>query len=159
MAARREQSCPHRDFIVGEDGRPAQRRAADIQRRGRELDAQPAQIGQSDTIFAGGASGSDPRNSAYTPPKLSRDQVDGSLDTQSTRDPRSEVARSIEGAGKDTDSVFGPLKSLRITRKGKPFATEKEAAMASRKDQEMPVPLNGGGFGVVGASVRCNRPR
>ncbi len=140
---------PHRNVVYGTDGRPAQQQAANLAQRERELANQPPQIGQSDTIFAGGASGSDPRNSAYTPPKLSRDQVDGSLDTQSTRDPRSEVARSIEGAGKDTDSVFGPLQTLRITRKGKPFATEKEAAMASRKGQEMPVPLNGGGFGVA----------
>lgn len=140
---------PHRNVVYGNDLRAEQQRAADLARRERELNNQPPQIGQSDTIFAGGASGSDPRNSAYTPPKLSRDQVDGSLDTQSTRDPRSEVARSIEGAGKDTDSVFGPLQTLRITRKGKPFATEKEAAMASRKGQEMPVPLNGGGFGVA----------
>lgn len=140
---------PHRNVVYGTDGRPAQQQAANLAQRERELANQPPQIGQSDTIFAGGASGSDPRNSAYTPPKLSRDQVDGSLDTQSTRDPRSEVARSIEGAGKDTDSVFGQLQTLRITRKGKPFATEKEAAMASRKGQEMPVPLNGGGFGVA----------
>lgn len=47
------------------------------------------------------------------------------------------------------DAVVGSLKTLRITRKGKPFATEKEAAMASRKGKEMPVPLNGGGFGVA----------
>ncbi|MBL0511858.1 LPD38 domain-containing protein [Aeromonas media] len=52
-------------------------------------------------------------------------------------------------AGADTDSIFGPLQTLRITRKGKPFATEKEAAMASRKGKETPVPLNGGGFGVA----------
>ncbi|MEH8223807.1 hypothetical protein [Aeromonas veronii] len=104
----------------------------------------------SDTIFAGGPShGGQADNTNYARPHLSRDQVDGSLDTQSTRDPRSEVARSIEGAGKDTDSVFGPLQTLRITRKGKPFATEKEAVMASRRGQEMPVPLNGGGFGVA----------
>ncbi|WP_407707000.1 LPD38 domain-containing protein [Aeromonas salmonicida] len=109
----------------------------------------PQQIEQSDTIFADGEPGADPRNSAYTPPRLSRDQVDRTLGEQSTRDPRSPVAQSIEQAGSATDSVFGPLKSLRITRKGKPFATEKEAAMASRKDQEMPVPLNGGGFGVA----------
>ncbi|MGU5597470.1 PLxRFG domain-containing protein [Aeromonas caviae] len=147
---------PYRDFIVGEDGRPVQRRAADIQqraaelaRRERELNNQPPQIGQSETIFAAGTPGADPRNSAYTPPRLSRDQVDTSMGEQSTRDPRSPVAQSIEQAGSATDSVFGPLKSLRITRKGKPFATEKEAAMASRKDQEMPVPLNGGGFGVA----------
>ncbi|HDO1311203.1 inorganic diphosphatase [Aeromonas veronii] len=47
------------------------------------------------------------------------------------------------------DAVVGPLQTLRITRKGKPFATEKEAAMASCKGKEMPVPLNGGGFGVA----------
>ncbi|MFR9719860.1 LPD38 domain-containing protein [Aeromonas diversa] len=140
---------PFRDFITAEDGRPAQRRAADIERRGRELADQPAQIGQSDTIFAGGAPGSDQRNGAYTPPRLSRDQVDRSLGEQSTRDPRSPVARAIEQAGGEHDSIFGPLKSLRITRKGKPFATEKEAALASRKGQETPVPLNGGGFGVA----------
>lgn len=52
-------------------------------------------------------------------------------------------------AGTETDSIFGPLRTLRITRKGKPFASEKEAAMASRKGKETPVPLNGGGFGVA----------
>ncbi|GJA63265.1 hypothetical protein KAM351_18760 [Aeromonas caviae] len=140
---------PHRNVVYGTDGRPAQQQAANLAQRERELANQPPQIGQSDTIFAGGASGSDPRNSAYTPPKLSRDQVDTSMGEQSTRDPRSPVAQSIEQAGSATDSVFGPLKSLRITRKGKPFATEKVAAMASRKGQEMPVPLNGGGFGVA----------
>lgn len=109
----------------------------------------PQQIGQSDTIFAGGEPGADQRNSAYTPPRLSRDHVDTSLGEQSTRDPRSPVSQSIANAGSATDSVFGPLQSLRVTRKGKPFATEKEAALASRRGQEMPVPLNGGGFGVA----------
>ncbi|WP_421345934.1 LPD38 domain-containing protein [Aeromonas veronii] len=109
----------------------------------------PQQIEQSDTIFAGGEPGADPRNSAYTPPRLSRDQVDRTLGEESTRDPRSPVSQSIARAGSETDSVFGPLQTLRITRKGKPFATEKEAAMASRKGKEMPVPLNGGGFGVA----------
>ncbi|HHP5355839.1 TPA: LPD38 domain-containing protein [Aeromonas veronii] len=47
------------------------------------------------------------------------------------------------------DAVVGSLQTLRITRKGKPFATEKEAEYASRKGKEMPVPLNGGGFGVA----------
>lgn len=51
--------------------------------------------------------------------------------------------------GSATESAIGPLQTLRITRKGKPFATEKEAAMASRKGKEIPVPLNGGGFGVA----------
>ncbi|WP_237671898.1 PLxRFG domain-containing protein [Aeromonas caviae] len=104
----------------------------------------------SDTIFAGGPShGGQADNTNYARPHLSRDQVDRSLGEESIRDPRSPVRQSIEQAGSATDSVFGPLQTLRITRKGKPFATEKEAAMASRKGQEMPVPLNGGGFGVA----------
>ncbi|WP_253264846.1 LPD38 domain-containing protein [Aeromonas media] len=140
---------PHRNVVYGNDLRAEQQRAADLARRERELNNQPPQIGQSETLFAGGTPGADPRNSAYTPPKLSRDQVDTSMGEQSTRDPRSPVAQSIEQAGSATDSVFGPLKSLRITRKGKPFATEKEAAIASRKGKETPVPLNGGGFGVA----------
>ncbi|MFM4747212.1 LPD38 domain-containing protein [Aeromonas veronii] len=140
---------PHRNVVYGNDLRAEQQRAADLARRERELNNQPLKIGQSETLFAGGTPGADPRNSAYTPPKLSRDQVDTSMGEQSTRDQRSPVAQSIEQAGIATDSVFGPLQTLRITRKGKPFATEKEAAMASRKGQEMPVPLNGGGFGVA----------
>ncbi|MEH8118770.1 LPD38 domain-containing protein [Aeromonas allosaccharophila] len=140
---------PHRNVVYGNDLRAEQQRAADLARRERELNNQPLKIGQSETLFAGGTPGADPRNSAYTPPKLSRDQVDTSMGEQSTRDPRSPVAQSIEQAGSATDSVFGPLQTLRITRKGKPFATEKEATMASRKGQEMPVPLNGGGFGVA----------
>ncbi|HHO0882150.1 TPA: LPD38 domain-containing protein [Aeromonas hydrophila] len=140
---------PHRNVVYGNDLRAEQQRAADLARRERELNNQPLKIGQSETLFAAGTPGADPRNSAYTPPRLSRDQVDSTLGEESIRDPRSPVAQSIEQAGSATDSVFGPLKSLRITRKGKPFATEKEAAMASRKDQEMPVPLNGGGFGVA----------
>ncbi|CAB5657639.1 DNA primase TraC [Aeromonas hydrophila] len=47
------------------------------------------------------------------------------------------------------EAIIGPLQTLRITRKGKPFASEKEAAMASRKDKDMPVQLIGGGFGVA----------
>lgn len=59
------------------------------------------------------------------------------------------LRQSIARAGSETDSVFGPLKTMRITKRGKPFASEKEAAMASRKGTETPVPLNGGGFGVA----------
>ncbi|WP_279449610.1 hypothetical protein [Aeromonas hydrophila] len=57
--------------------------------------------------------------------------------------------QAIARVGSETDSIFGPLQSLRITRKGKPFASEKEAQLASRKGKETPVPLNGGGFGVA----------
>lgn len=59
------------------------------------------------------------------------------------------LRQSIGRAGSETDSVFGPLKTMRITKRGNPFSTEKEAATASRKGKEMPVPLNGGGFGVA----------
>ncbi|WP_236749654.1 PLxRFG domain-containing protein [Aeromonas caviae] len=104
----------------------------------------------SDTIFAGGPShGGQADNTNYARPHLSRDQVDSTLGEESIRDPRSPVRQSIAKAGSATDSVFGPLRTLRITRKGKPFASEKEAAMASRKGKEIPVPLNGGGFGVA----------
>ncbi|HEA3088963.1 TPA: hypothetical protein RVR74_001251 [Aeromonas salmonicida] len=52
-------------------------------------------------------------------------------------------------AASPRDATIGVLQTLRITRKGKPFASEKEAVMASRKGKETPVPLNGGGFGVA----------
>ncbi|CAJ1921109.1 LPD38 domain-containing protein [Aeromonas jandaei] len=59
------------------------------------------------------------------------------------------LRQSIAQAGSETDSVFGPLQTMRITKRGKPFSSEKEAEYASRKGKEMPVPLNGGGFGVA----------
>ncbi|WP_406568485.1 LPD38 domain-containing protein [Aeromonas caviae] len=65
-------------------------------------------------------------------------------------------------ASAESDSIFGPLRTLRITRKGKPFASEKVAAMASRKGKETPVPLKGGGFGVAEIAeieqVRAEQP-
>lgn len=136
---------PFRDVVYGKD----QRRNPD---EPVERDVQHAAaigIPQSDTIFADGP-GADPADNAeYAKPRLSRDQVDTAMGEQSTRDPRSPVARAFEQAGGETDSIFGPLKTLRITRKGKPFVSEKEAVMASRKGKETPVPLNGGGFGVA----------
>lgn len=38
--------------------------------------------------------------------------------------------------------------SVRLTRRGLPFSSEKEAALASRQD-EAPIPLDGGGFGIA----------
>ncbi|ELI6443040.1 hypothetical protein RRM56_000647 [Aeromonas salmonicida subsp. salmonicida] len=38
--------------------------------------------------------------------------------------------------------------SVRLTRRGLPFSSEKEAALASRQD-ETPIPLDGGGFGIA----------
>ncbi|MGS3139384.1 LPD38 domain-containing protein [Aeromonas sanarellii] len=103
----------------------------------------------SDTIFAGGPShGGQADNTNYARPHLTREQVDTSMGEQSTRDPRSPVAQSIEQAGSEQDSIFGQLKTLRITKRGKPFASQKEAQLASRKT-ETPIELPAGGFGVV----------
>lgn len=74
-----------------------------------------------------------------------RDVIYGGDQRQPDATPMKEDVPASAG----TDTIFGPLKTLRITRKGKPFASEKEAAMASRKGKETPVPLNGGGFGVA----------
>ncbi|MGL4755029.1 MAG: hypothetical protein ACRCXB_21925, partial [Aeromonadaceae bacterium] len=143
---------PHKPFIAGQDNRAAvseeQRRQAEQSAMEEQQLNQQKQIGQSDTIFAPGVPGADNKNSAYTPPRLSRDQVDDSLGEQSTRDPRSQVAQSIERAGSEPDSIFGQLKSLRITKRGQPFSSQKEAQLASRKT-ETPIALPEGGFGVV----------
>lgn len=115
-----------------------------------EIIPESHRIGKSDVIYANGEVSPDAEgNSAYVPPVLARNQPDTSMDTQSTRDPRSDVAKAIDRAGEATDSVFGPLKTMRITRRGKPFASQKEAQMASRKGIETPVELNGGGYGVA----------
>ncbi|MFM4777044.1 LPD38 domain-containing protein [Aeromonas veronii] len=58
-------------------------------------------------------------------------------------------AAGVENVTSPLEAEIGPLQTLRITRKGKPFTTEKEAAMASRKGKEVPVKLKGGGFGVA----------
>lgn len=48
----------------------------------------------------------------------------------------------------DEPAYLRQLSTLRVTKKGKPFATQKEAQLASRKT-ETPVELPTGGFGVV----------
>jgi hypothetical protein len=143
---------PYKPFIAGEDNTAAvatdQQRQSDLAAMAEQQQNQLKQIGQSDTIFSPGTAGADNKNSAYTPPRLSRDQVDNSLGEQSTRDPRSPVAQAIDQAGSEPDTIFGQLKSLRITKRGKPFASQKEAQLASRKT-ETPIALPTGGFGVV----------
>lgn len=87
-----------------------------------------------------------------------RDVVDGA----DNRQPDATPIKDDVPASAEPDSIFGPLRTLRITRKGKPFASEKEAAMASRKGKEAPVPLKGGGFGVAEIAeieqVRAEQP-
>lgn len=58
-------------------------------------------------------------------------------------------ATGVENVESPIEAKIGPLQTLPITRKGKPFTTEKEAAMSSRKGKEVPVKLKGGGFGVA----------
>jgi hypothetical protein len=88
-------------------------------------------------------------NDNYVPPVTkARATADKSLDAESTRDPRSLVAQSIERAGSESASIFDQLKTIRVTKRGKPFGSEKEAQLASRKT-ETPIALPTGGFGVV----------
>ncbi|MFM1640871.1 LPD38 domain-containing protein [Aeromonas salmonicida] len=48
-----------------------------------------------------------------------------------------------------SSAATAPLpEGVRLTRRGLPFSSEKEAALASRQD-EAPIPLDGGGFGIA----------
>lgn len=48
-----------------------------------------------------------------------------------------------------SSAATAPLpEGVRLTRRGLPFSSEKEAALASRQD-ETPIPLDGGGFGIA----------
>ncbi|WP_241461194.1 LPD38 domain-containing protein [Aeromonas hydrophila] len=51
-----------------------------------------------------------------------------------------------------------PPESVRLTRRGLPFSSEKEAALASRQD-EIPIPLDGGGFGIAKTAEEVERVR
>ncbi|MGL6537834.1 hypothetical protein ACSZNQ_13045 [Aeromonas hydrophila] len=77
------------------------------------------------------------------------DQTVPAASKGSSEDTAAEQSPTLVASTPPLEAIIGPLQTLRITRKGKPFASEKEAAMASRKDKEMPVQLNGGGFGVA----------
>lgn len=59
--------------------------------------------------------------------------------------PRSPTPAEPESS--NTATVPQP-ESVRLTRRGLPFSSEKEAALASRQD-ETPIPLDGGGFGIA----------
>lgn len=58
-----------------------------------------------------------------------------------------EIDAAIQSAGFEADGIWRELSNLRVTKRGKPFASEKEAQMASRKD-EQPVKLPEG-YGVA----------
>ena len=105
-------------------------------------------LGYSGTINMPGQPGNGINDNYVPPVTQSRQTADKSLDTESTRDPRSPVAQSIAQAGTESYSIFGQLKSLRVTKKGKPFSSVKEAQLASRKT-ETPIELPTGGYGIV----------
>lgn len=102
-------------------------------------------IGYNRAMNMPGLGGTD-ANPNYVPPL--KERQDKSVEPQSIRDPRTDVGQAIQNAGNEADAIWQQLSSLRVTKRGKPFASEKEAAMASRKD-EQPVPLPNGGFGVA----------
>lgn len=105
-------------------------------------------LGYSGQINMPGAPGNGVNDNYVPPATKARTTADKSLDAESTRDPRSLVAQSIERAGSESASIFDQLKTIRVTKRGKPFGSEKEAQLASRKT-ETPIALPTGGFGVV----------
>ncbi len=134
-----------------------------------ELRDVPAYLRQGDTAdrFRGMAESSEVQDALAGPSAPTVDELlSQAMTQQGTAEPgiNQAVPAASKGSSEDTaaeqpptpvasasplEAIIGPLQTLRITRKGKPFASEKEAAMASRKGKEIPVPLNGGGFGVA----------
>ena len=119
-----------------------------------ELRDVPAYLRQDDTAdrFKGMAENSEVQDALAKAPaptvaelleQADSQQVEEVMDSESMGDVEAQASLS------PTEATIGPLSSLRVTRRGKPFASEKEALLASRKGQEIPVPLNGGGFGVA----------
>ena len=149
---------PQEDFLTGEivwnDGRAPIPPSGRIE-QGMVVDGQANEvlpesrgIGYNGTINAGGASG-DGINSAYVPPVTAdRVSADRSMGSETIIDPRTPIGQSIAQAGSETDAIFNQLKTVRVTKRGKPFGSEKEAQLASRAS-EMPVALPTGGFGVA----------
>lgn len=149
---------PQEDFVVGDylpkqaPVRPqTEQPGVTVDGDGREVIPESNQLTHNGVINMPGQAG-DGVNSEYVPPvTANRVTADQSLGQETIRDPRTSVGQSIQNAGQQSDAIFDQLKSLRVTRKGKPFGTEKEAQMASRKT-ETPIALPDGGFGVVDKS-------
>jgi len=149
---------PHEDFVVGDylpkqtSAQPqAEQPGVTVDGDVREVIPESNQLTHNGVINMTGQAG-DGINSEYVPPvTANRVTADQSLGQETIRDPRTPVGQSIQNAGQQHDAIFDQLKSLRVTRKGKPFRTEKEALLASRPT-ETPVALPEGGFGVVDKS-------
>ena len=158
MANGDQGKTPQEDFVTGEWLRWDQRQPMSEPNRiesgvtmpgeSREILPESRGLGYNNQINMGGQPGNGINDNYVPPVTANRVTADQSLDVESTRDPRSPVAKSIAQAGTESDSIFGQLKSLRVTRRGKPFGSVKEAQLASRKT-ETPIELPTGGFGVV----------
>ena len=149
---------PQEDFVTGEWLRWDQRQPMSEPNRiesgvtmpgeSREILPESRGLPYNQVINMPGASGNGVNDNYVPPVTANRVTADQSLDVESTRDPRSPVAQSIDNAGQQSDAIFNELKSLRVTRRGKPFGSVKEAQLASRPT-ETPIELPTGGFGVV----------
>ncbi|WP_324011237.1 LPD38 domain-containing protein [Aeromonas hydrophila] len=119
-----------------------------------ELRDVPAYLRKDDTAdrFKGMAENSEVQDALAKAPAPTvaelLDQADGQQ-VEDLMDPESMGDAEAQASLSPTEATIGPLNSLRVTRRGKPFASEKEAQLASHKGVETPVPLNGGGFGVA----------
>lgn len=115
-----------------------------------ELRDVPAYLRQDDTVerFRGMAPGSEVQDALAGPSAPTVDELLLEASTQQLAQ-NGNPAAATEVSVSPYEAEIGELKTLRITRQGKPFASEKEAAMASRKGKEIPVKLKGGGFGVA----------
>ncbi|MEV3812395.1 LPD38 domain-containing protein [Aeromonas allosaccharophila] len=71
--------------------------------------------------------------------------IDGVANEIGTELPAPDAAQIELGRPAATPTQYN---GLRLTRRGLPFSSEKEAALASRQG-ETPVPLDGGGFGIA----------
>ncbi|WP_447766943.1 LPD38 domain-containing protein [Aeromonas veronii] len=115
-----------------------------------ELRDVPAYLRQDGTAerFRGMAQQSEVQDALAGPSAPTVDELLQQANEQQTEETETKAA-SVDNVESPLEAEIGPLQTLRITRKGKPFTTEKEAAMASRKGKEVPVKLKGGGFGVA----------
>ncbi|WFC15442.1 LPD38 domain-containing protein [Aeromonas salmonicida] len=117
--------------------------------------AEPAALTVDDLLAKAGSQTGDAEVKATTMP----DEPTLVVSDENVADPDAGAPPQSEGmpsppliaepaAASPRDATIGVLQTLRITKRGKPFTSEKEAKLASRKT-ETPVPLNGGGFGVA----------
>ncbi|MFM4938191.1 hypothetical protein [Aeromonas enteropelogenes] len=119
-----------------------------------ELRDVPAYLRQDDTVerFKGMAENSEVQTALAEDPAPTVDELlaqAGNQKVESDTSPEPMSDRESPVSLSPTEATIGPLHSLRMTKRGQPFSSEKEALLASRQGQEVPVPLNGGGFGVA----------